>query len=292
MTTTTAPADPYAAHRQDLWAFIDNHGVPGVRDIVMRLGEHWATVTARWFPGQMTRPTILLACPAKSSAFGDTANIGSYGEPVEIRIRPSIIDGTHPKVNGPQEGCWRFAEDVLLHESIHQWQFEVSGNSEDSYHGHGPQFTAHCNRIGTDLGLPSVVTRNRKGSKNPRSAQWPHNVRPPGYYLGAYDPEGGTADPGEETEPADPPDMIKCPHCGGRGKVPSPAAPRDPEHGPADRDPEPAADPPADDTCEECGNIIDFGSLAREGYCSHCGWDEEGCIDLGCPCPEDDEETP
>lgn len=220
---STMTGNPYAAHRQDLWEFIDKHGVPGRRDEVMRLGQHWENIAGRWFPGQMTRPTILLTPPSKSAAFGDTANVGSYGEPVEIRIRPSLLDGTHPKVNGSAEGCWRFTEDVLLHEAIHQWQHEVSRNPEESYHGHGPGFTAQCNRIGADLGLPQVVTKNRKGSKLPRSAQWPHNVRPPGYYLGAYDPEAGTPDPGEEENvPTEPPDMITCPQCGGRGEVPNP----------------------------------------------------------------------
>ena len=49
---------------------------------------------------------------------------------------------------------------------------------ESSYHHHGPVFTDHCNRIGALLGLPEVVVRNRGGKKLPKSAQWPHCVRP------------------------------------------------------------------------------------------------------------------
>jgi hypothetical protein len=125
-----------------------------------------------------------------------------------------------PKVRGDSEGCFRFAADVQLHETIHQWQQEVTGNAEPAYHGHGPGFTSKCNEIGAALGLPAVVARNRKGGKLLRSAQWPHNVRPLDYYLGAYDPEGGTPDPGEQN-PAPPPDMIICPHCSGTGQVPA-----------------------------------------------------------------------
>ena len=133
------------------------------------------------------------------------------------RIRPSLLEGTHPRVHGHPLGCIRFTADVLLHESIHQYMLEVAGNPEPSYHGHGPGFTAWCNLIGAAYGLPAVVTRNRQGSDLPRSAQWPHNVRPAGYYLGAYE----EVSPPEETPPPEPePPAIPCPRCGGSGRIP------------------------------------------------------------------------
>jgi hypothetical protein len=153
-------------------------------------------------------------------AYGDTATVGSFGEPLEIRLRPSLLEGTHRQVRGNPEGCFRFTADVLMHEMIHQWQQEVTRKTEEPYHGHGPGFAAKCNEIGEALGLPPVVARNRKGSRLPRCAQWPHNVRPPEYHLGAYDPDGGTPDPGEPGEPEpDPPVTIPCPHCGGTGTI-------------------------------------------------------------------------
>ena len=46
--------------------------------------------------------------------------------------------------------------------------------------------------IGQKLGLPPVrASRNRgKDADLPSCAQWPHCVRPEGYYLGAYVPGG------------------------------------------------------------------------------------------------------
>jgi hypothetical protein len=65
---------------------------------------------------------------------------------------------------------------------------EVADNPEDSYKGHGPAYTAECNRIGLALGLPPVrLAKQDRGDKDrPSCAQWPHNVRPEGYYLGAW----------------------------------------------------------------------------------------------------------
>ena len=38
--------------------------------------------------------------------------------------------------------------DVLLHETVHQWHDEITGQVERGYHGHGPAFRDECNRIG------------------------------------------------------------------------------------------------------------------------------------------------
>jgi hypothetical protein len=219
-------ANPYTEHRQEHWEFIEANGVPVRRDSLMRLLDEWRSYNMQWFGTAMIEPYVLLTPPSGSRLFGDTSSVGSFGEPLEIRLRPSLLDGTHPKVNGPAEGCFRFVADVLLHETIHQWQMEVIRNFERAYHGHGPQFTAKCNEIGQALGLPPVVTRNRKGSKLPRSAQWPHNVRPPDYYLGAYDPDGGVPDPGED-DPVPGPEMTVCPRCSGTGQIPAVPSDRD-----------------------------------------------------------------
>src|SRR5262249_54286367 len=58
------------------------------------------------------------------------------------------------------------------------------------YKGHGPVFAGECNRIGAALGLPRVRPAKARGKDGhlPSCAQWPHNVRPEGYYLGAYQP--------------------------------------------------------------------------------------------------------
>src|SRR5205823_499670 len=122
-----------------------------------------------------------------------TARVGSFGGTCEIRIRPSLLTGEHPQVaSGPahREGRMRLVLDVLLHESIHQYAYEVSGQTEDSFHGHGPRFAEHCNRIGESLGLPPVRQAKRRGADKdlPSCAQWPHNVRPREWYRGAWVP--------------------------------------------------------------------------------------------------------
>jgi hypothetical protein len=94
-------------------------------------------------------------------------------------------------------------EDVLLHETIHQYHNEVTGKTEDSYHGHGPAFAAECNRIGAILGLPEVrpVKRRGKGKHLPSCAYWPLNVRPRDYYRGAFVPPDSDESDEPDTEP-------------------------------------------------------------------------------------------
>jgi hypothetical protein len=75
----------------------------------------------------------------------------------------------------------------------------VTGETEASYHGHGPAFAAVCNRIGAALGLPPVRSAKKRGKDRdlPSCAQWPHNVRPPEYYQGAFWPPAEGDDQGE-----------------------------------------------------------------------------------------------
>jgi hypothetical protein len=99
------------------------------------------------------------------------------------------------------EGRMRFVEDVLLHESVHQYCEEALHEGEASYKGHGPVFARECNRIGAALGLPPVRLAKRRGPNKhlPNCADWPWNVRPADYYLGALaDPAKSTGKPGEK----------------------------------------------------------------------------------------------
>lgn len=88
----------------------------------------------------------------------------------------------------------------LLHEMIHQYHMELTGRTEETYGGHGPAFRDECNRIGAVLGLPKVRAGKERGRDKalPSCASWPLNVRPDGYYLGAYPPE-----PAAPKEPAE-----------------------------------------------------------------------------------------
>jgi hypothetical protein len=127
--------------------------------------------------------------------YGLTALVSSWGGKAEIRLRPSLLTGEHPHMRSEQsfqEGRFLFVADVLLHEMVHQYHMEITGQMEDDYHGHGPEFRDVANRIGADLGLPPVRMSKKRGPDKdlPSCAQWPHCVRPSEYYLGAYiDPQ-------------------------------------------------------------------------------------------------------
>ena len=103
-----------------------------------------------------------------------------------------------------EAGRMQFVKDVLIHEMIHQHIMEHQpGVNENSYHGHGPVFTEHCNRIGPELGLAEVVVRNRKkgAETRPKAAQWPHCVAPPDRYRGVYQPHQKRVTPTSVTIP-------------------------------------------------------------------------------------------
>ncbi len=145
-------------------------------------------------------PIILLAEPSKPSVLGDYSAVGAYGNRAQIRIRPSLLSGTHPHTlpgKEYEEGRFFFVADVCLHETIHLWQDEVMGNLEESYHGHGPLFRDKCNEIGEKMGLPPVRTCKKRGkdAELPSCSHFPHNVRPPDYYQGAYIGRNGEPKP-------------------------------------------------------------------------------------------------
>ena len=179
-----------AQHRVDYWAWVENHADKGLRADLVELRDHWRDCNERFFDGRMHLPYITLTEPSTPQRLAQCCPESSWGSRLEIRLRPSLLAGTHPHMGSPRAGRMQFVKDVLLHEMIHQHIMEHQPDvDEDSYHGHGPVFTAHCNRIGAMLGLPEVVVRNRKGKPNqPKSAQWPACVVPPDRYLGAYHP--------------------------------------------------------------------------------------------------------
>ena len=84
-----------------------------------------------------------VAEPKSPRGLGDHANISGWGSKNQIRIRPSLWDGSHPQVRSGEEyaeGRFLIVAVVLLHETIHQYHDEITGQAEKSYHGHGPAF--------------------------------------------------------------------------------------------------------------------------------------------------------
>jgi hypothetical protein len=182
------PAD--REHRRGVRDYVLKDAEPWHREHLGRLYNDWDTSNQRYFNGELEVPYILLSEPCAPQVYGDCSSVSGFGGKSQIRIRPSLLVGTHPEVvagSRAAEGRYRFVTDVLLHEMIHQYQQEISGETDPSYHGHGPAFRDQCNCIGALLGLPSVRTCKKRGADAnlPSCSQWPHNVRPHDYYLGA-----------------------------------------------------------------------------------------------------------
>jgi hypothetical protein len=173
------------------------------RETLDRLYAHWDSANRDHFENACVKPHILLAEPKTPSALGDHANVSGWGSRNQIRLRPTLITGKHKMLKEGDEyaeGRMRYVEDVLLHESVHQYCDEVLHTPETSYKGHGPTFAGECTRIGATLGLPPVRPAKARGKLKdlPSCAQWPMNVRPREYYLGALaDPEPKAADEDE-----------------------------------------------------------------------------------------------
>jgi hypothetical protein len=181
------------SHRRGFERFVLEHAEPWHREHLGRLFTNWRTWNGEHFESRLEPPYLLLAEPAYSRAYGCCCALSGFGGRSEIRIRPSLVRGSHPHVEPGdrfQAGRDRFVDDVLLHEMVHQWQFEVLGDPEPAYQGHGPLFRDVANRIGAVLGLSRVRDCKRRGVDKdlPSCAQWPHCVRPADHYLGAYRP--------------------------------------------------------------------------------------------------------
>jgi Domain of unknown function (DUF4326) len=162
-----------------------------------RLYDLWDEWNEEFFGGLMVPALVQITDPGQTHCYGRcTTYSGLAGIRHAIKIRKSILDGTLRDLKdgtGDQEGLWRFLTDVLLHEMLHQFAYEVTGQHDGSYHGHGPAFSALANEIGAKLGLPPVGRTYRKRDTEkkglPSPSQWPHNVRPhPEYYRGAHVP--------------------------------------------------------------------------------------------------------
>jgi SprT-like family len=136
--------------------------------LVAALYAAFDAFNATYFAGELAAP-LVVATFTSPRAFADACERDANGLRSIIRMHPSTL----------RKGD-TFVADVLLHEMIHVWQFEVAKDREDGYRGHGPKFADKCNELGALLGLPPVSPKGRKGL--PDCASWPLCVRPSGYY--------------------------------------------------------------------------------------------------------------
>jgi len=206
----------HVRHREDTRAFVLAEAEPWHREHLALLYDRWGAWNAAHFDGRMVPPYLMLLEPKSARAGGDTSPVSGFGGRSQIRLRPAILTGAAKYMRAGDayaEGRFRYVADVLLHEMIHQWQQEVTGATEDGYHGHGPAFRDKANEIGRTLGLPPVRTGKARGPDKdlPSCAQWPQCVRPDDYYLGAYIrgvPIDGDAGAEEEAPRPPAPDAI------------------------------------------------------------------------------------
>lgn len=208
MLLTLSPAD--VTHRTEFKQFVLSHSDSAYRQILQLLYSCWESYLKDFFQVEMVPPYLLIASPSRAQALGDYSPVSSFGGHSQIRIRPTLFTGEHKRLREGEdyaEGRARFICDVLLHEMIHQYHYEITGHTEESYKGHGPQFAAMCNQIGAKLGLPKVRPAKARGKEKdlPSCAYWPHCVRPDDYYQGAFingqdDGEGSDGDGETQTE--------------------------------------------------------------------------------------------
>jgi hypothetical protein len=208
------------SHREQFADYACHHSEPWHKEHLDRLYALWDTFNRDYWDGRLVKPHILILEPSRPARWGDHSPISGWGSKNQIRLRPSLIRGDHPRVRaGAQFAAGRalLFDDLLLHESVHQYHDETTGLTEASYRGHGPAFAAECNRIGALLGLPPVRPAKARGKNKhlPSCAHWPFNVRPAGYYQGALiDQDQGEGDkPEPEPEPEPPtPDTFLVPN--------------------------------------------------------------------------------
>jgi hypothetical protein len=186
---TVTPAD--IKHRQEFKDFVIAHADAVYKPILRQLYGLWEAYTKELLKEPMIPPYIMLSSPSRPQALGDFSPVSGFGGHSQIMIRPTLLTGHHKVLKkGARyaEGRFLFVADVLLHETIHQYHQEVTGETEESYKGHGPNFRDTCNEIGEHLRLLPVRVAKARGPEKdlPSCAYWPHCVRPAGYYKGAF----------------------------------------------------------------------------------------------------------
>lgn len=207
----TTPVDQEASLRKQIFDYSLSKADGPYQEFIAQLNALWETYNQTYFDSSMTPSAIFITPPQSPKALADCALFSAYGGKHQIRIRPTVIDGTYKGFNPNHQlqFRWLYIQDILLHEMIHQIQHEVLKLTESGYQSHGNEFTGVANRIGETLGLPPVFVRRRKDKSLPIAAQWPLNVRPDGYYGDLLAAHQDTDDePETESEPAPEPDYM------------------------------------------------------------------------------------
>lgn len=209
MSNTTAPSDNETSLRKQIFDYAISQADGPYKEFIPLLSQAWQEFNDRYFDGSLTPAFIAITAPKVSKAYADCSLWSSYGGKHQIRIKETVIEGTHNDFNPNHaiENRLLFILDVLLHEQIHQFLFEIKEDYSKAHKRHGGNYPVIANQIGDQLGLPHVVERTRKDKSLPISSQWPICVRPAGYYgdllkeQAQDEPEEPEEEPEEEPGP-------------------------------------------------------------------------------------------
>ena len=210
MSNPTAPSDDETSLRKQIHDYSINKADGPYKDFIRGLGKAFDEFNALYFDNSLTPAHIAITQPDSRHALADCSVFSGHGGTHQIRIKRSLIEGTHKRFNPSHaiENRWLYILDILLHEVAHHFVHEILNDYSDSYGGHGVNYTKRANQIGDQLGLPHVVERNRKDKSLPISSQWPLNVRPAGYYGDLLKVKEPTNEPEPEDEPEPEPDFL------------------------------------------------------------------------------------
>lgn len=196
-------------HRKGFKSYCVNDSDPMLRPWIEMLYQAWSDYNLNFFSNAMLPPYIMIGDVGSTAAYGEFSPISDFGGKGQLTIKDTLMEGRHAHFQGathidPQKrslGQLRFILDELLHLMVHQYCIEVLDKPETHSAGHGTVFAAECTRIGSMMqpSLPPVgeARNTRRAQASARlgipllsCADWPHNVRPSDYYLGAYEPNG------------------------------------------------------------------------------------------------------
>ncbi len=90
--------DPIAEHRTDYWKWVESHADTTMRDILLGLRNHWRDTNTRFFDDRMHEPYITLTEPSAPRIYAQCCPVSSWGSRLEIKLRPSLLTGTHPRM--------------------------------------------------------------------------------------------------------------------------------------------------------------------------------------------------
>ena len=171
------------------------------RELIAALYVDFDELNARFWQGELEPAPIMVTPPTSPRAFADAAEYSGFGCRQQMRIRASVARGEHnqDKPAGTRP-FWRmraghnladrqrWLRDLVLHEMVHLWLNQNDAPLRHEHRGHGRPFTAECNRMSDEMGLPPVVIRRRKSDpvNLSISSEWPHNVRPGGEHGEFY----------------------------------------------------------------------------------------------------------